>query len=89
MPPAVSVASPVRKSRREAVGRGFSPADVTAQQNLCNLWNLWFLSRLSRYELGVGFGFALGSPVGGGAASVVAGGPSSSVRIGFRPSAHT
>ena len=70
----------------EAVGRGFSPAEVSPQQNL---WNLWFLSRLARYELGVGFGFALGSPVGGGAASVAAGGPSSSVRIGFSPSAHT
>ena len=32
---------------------------------------------------------ALGSPVGGGAWSVAAGGPSSSVRIGFKPSAQT
>ena len=35
------------------------------------------------------FRAALGSPVGGGAWSVAAGGPSSSVRIGFRPSAQT
>jgi len=38
---------------------------------------------------GRGQRFALGSPVGGGAWSVLAGGPSSSVRIGFRPSAQT
>ena len=35
------------------------------------------------------FRCALGSPVGGGAWSVAAGGPSSSVRIGFSPSAQT
>lgn len=32
---------------------------------------------------------AFGSPVGGGAWSVAAGGPSSSVRIGFKPWAQT
>src|ERR1039458_3931271 len=31
---------------------------------------------------------ALGSPVGAGARSVLAGGPSNSVKIGFKPSAH-
>ena len=35
------------------------------------------------------FRCALGSPVGGGARSIADGGPSSSVRIGLRPSAHT
>ena len=32
---------------------------------------------------------ALGSPVGGGAWSLTPGGPSNSVRMGFRPSAQT
>ena len=38
---------------------------------------------------GAGRGRALGSPVGGGARSVDARGPSRAVRIGVRPSAHT
>jgi hypothetical protein len=47
------------------------------------------LPRDLRQTVGVYLGGALGLPVGGGAWSVAAGGPSNSVKMGLRPSAHT
>jgi len=41
--PAVNVVSPAQEVAPLNSRAGFSPADVSPQQNLWNLWNLWFL----------------------------------------------